>query len=313
MRFTHLALITLALACASALAGGETNAIKFRLGFSSASVADVNENDARAAMKVWAQMLFNERSLPVEAEPIILKDLPGISEALRSKSIDAIVLNVDECWQLDNSLRSDTFISGLNDGRTSERYVLLVKADSHFERLEDLRGHTLALLHTARTCLAPIWLDTLLAKATQPPVASFFKVNLTTKLSKAVLPVFFGQTDACLVTERGFGTMGELNPQVKQHLRILVISPDYVPTGFCFRKDYDGPVKEAIMANVPRIKDSPAGAQVLNLFQSDSLQAQPISCLDNAFDLLQEHSQLEPMGNSKVPPAETKPKGAATP
>jgi ABC-type phosphate/phosphonate transport system substrate-binding protein len=107
-----------------------------------------------------------------------------------------------------------------------------------------------------------------------------------------VLPVFFRQADACVVTRRGFKTMSELNPQVSQRLKVLAASPGLVPTGFGFRPDYTDPLKNTIVAELARIKDSPAGAQVLTLFQSGSLEAHPLSCLDSAFELLATHQRL---------------------
>ena len=43
---------------------------RFRFGFSSTTFSDVNENDAKAALKVWTQTLAKERGLSVDSEPI---------------------------------------------------------------------------------------------------------------------------------------------------------------------------------------------------------------------------------------------------
>jgi hypothetical protein len=83
-------------AVASEVPSNETNRTQFRLGFSSATFTDVNENDAKAGLKVWAQMLLKERGLPVDPEPMVLKDSEEIVRALRSKRLDAITLNTDE-------------------------------------------------------------------------------------------------------------------------------------------------------------------------------------------------------------------------
>jgi ABC-type phosphate/phosphonate transport system substrate-binding protein len=279
-------------AVASDVRAKETNQTRFRFGFSSATFTDVNENDAKAGMKVWGQMLFKERGLPVDPEPIILKDPEAIAEALRSQSIDAITLNTDEYWKLDKELRAGPFIGGVNDGRITEEYVLLVHQDSKIERVEDLRGRSLNVFQNSRMCLAPVWLDTVLLQAGFPPAVEFCRVTPINKLAKVVLPVFFRQADACLVTRHAFKIMSELNPQVSQRLKVLAMSPELVPTGFCFRRDYTDPLKETIVAELARIKDSPAGAQVLTLFQSGSLEARPLSCLETAFELLDTHQRL---------------------
>jgi len=265
---------------------------QFRLGFSSSTFTDINENDAKAGIKVWARTLLKERGLPVDPEPVILNDQKAIAQALRSGRIDAITLNADEYWRLGKDLIAGPFIGGLNEGRITEEYVLLVHQDSQIERIEDLRGRSLTLFHNSRLCLAPFWLDTVLVQSGFPRATEFCQVTQNSKLSKVVLPVFFKQADACLVTRRGFKTMSELNPQVSQRLKVLAASPELVPTGFCFRRDYHDPLKDVIVAELARIKDTPAGAQILTLFQSGSLEAHPLSCLDSAFELLETHRRL---------------------
>lgn len=64
-------------------------------------------------------------------------------------------------------------------------------------------------------CLGPEWLDGLLAAEGRGPMGSFFgPAAWETKFSQSVLPVFFGNAEACLTSRRGFETMGEMNPQV---------------------------------------------------------------------------------------------------
>jgi ABC-type phosphate/phosphonate transport system substrate-binding protein len=295
------------LALAATLRAGEapasginSNAGLFRLGFSSATFSDVNENDAKAGVKVWAQSLFHERGLPVDPEPVILNGSAVIAEALRTKRIDAITLNTDEFWQLGRDLLAGPFIGGVNEGRITEEYVVLVHRDSKINGLEQLRGQRMLCLQNMRMSLAPVWLDTLLLKGGFPRTDEFCKVTRASKLMKVVLPVFFRQADACLVTRRGFKTMSELNPQVGERLKVLATSPELVPTGFCFRHGYTDPLKDRIVAELAGIKNSPAGQQLLTLFQSGSLEAQPISCLDSAFELLETHRRLR--GGTNVAP-----------
>lgn len=270
----------------------ETNRSRFHLGFSLATFTEVNENDAKAAMKVWAHMLLQERGLPVDPEPVVMRGLEEVIQALRDKRVDAVTLNTDEYWRLDTNLLEGPFIAGLSGGRITEEYLLLVHKDGQIDRIESLRGRRLNIFQNSRMCLAAAWLDTILHQAGFPPATQFCQTTRIPKLAQVVLPVFFRQVDACLVTRRGFQTLSELNPQVGQRLMVLAASPEFVPTGFCFRRGYDDPLKDTIVAELSKIKDSPAGIQLLTLFQSGSLEAHPLSCLDNAFQLLATHQKL---------------------
>jgi phosphonate transport system substrate-binding protein len=286
-----LALVTTG-RCAAQTLDAARERSTFRFGFSSSTFSDVNENDARAAVKVWAQMLFKERGLPVEPEPQIFRGSEAIAAALRSKLIDAVALPVDEYWGLRELLDSRIFIGGVNDGRITEEYLLLVHQDSGVQRLEQLRDRSIGCWQNSRMSLAPAWLDTILVQGGLPRASEFCRATQIPKLSKVMLPVFFRQVDACIVTRQGFKNMSELNPQVGQRLKIIATSPELVPSGFCFRKDYDDPIRETIVTELGKIKSSPAGAQVLMLFQSGSLEGQPVSCLDSAFALLATHVRL---------------------
>ncbi len=47
----------------------------FRIGFSRGMFTDVNENDARAAIKVWGETIAEERGVPADPDPAIFKDM----------------------------------------------------------------------------------------------------------------------------------------------------------------------------------------------------------------------------------------------
>ena len=282
-------------------APNETFTARFRLGFSSATFTAVNENDAKAGIKVWARTLLSERGQPVDPEPVVLKDPEAINEALRGALVDAITLNTDEYWKLDRELVTGPFIGGLNEGRITEEYVLLVHRDSKWSSLESLRGRSLVFFQNSRMSLASVWLDTVLLEGGFTCATNFCQVTAHSKLTKVVLPVFFRQADACVVTLRGFKTMAELNPQVGQRLKVLATSPELVPTGFIFRRGYTDSLKETIVLELAKIKDSPAGQQVLTLFQSGSLEAHPLACLDRALALLETHRRMT--ATVKLPPA----------
>ncbi|MHB1309142.1 MAG: phosphate/phosphite/phosphonate ABC transporter substrate-binding protein [Limisphaerales bacterium] len=264
----------------------------FRFGFSSSMFSDVNENDAKAAVKVWAQMLFKERGLPVEPDPTILKGPEDMAQALRGKLVDALALPVDEYWMVREELDPGVFIAGLNEGQITEEYVLLVHRDSAIKRIKDLRGRSVGCWQNSRMSLGPAWLDTILVQGGFPRATEFCRVTQINKLSRAVLPVFFRQADACVVTRRGFNNMVELNPQVGQRLKVLATSPALVPSGFCFRRGYDDPLRDTIVAELVKIHSSAAGMQALTLFLSGSLEAHPVSCLDSALALLATHARL---------------------
>jgi len=264
----------------------------FRVGFASSMFSDVNENDARAAVKAWGQTVARERGIPTDPEPRIFKNEAELLDALRSKQVDAVGITMTEYCALCQQVRFAPIFVTYNGGKTTEEYVLLVHQESQIKDLTDLRGHSLSFHQNPRVCLAPLWLDTLLAEQGFKRAAELAgKVTRATKLSKVVLPVFFRQGDACVVTRTGFNTMSELNPQVGKQLKIIAMSPAVVPAVFAFRSDYAPAFKERLFAGVRDLHQTPAGQQVLTIFHSEKIEEQPVSCLDSALELIAAHTR----------------------
>ena len=264
-----------------------------RVGFSSAMFTDVNENDAKAAVKIWGQTVAKQRGIPTQPETHIFQSTQEILEALRSKSVDAVGITMIEYAVASREVRFDPIFVTYTGQRAREQYLVLVRNDSRVDHLADLRGRSVIFHDNSRVRLAQPWLDTLLIPETGKPAADWLgKITLCPKLSKVVLPVFFHQSDACVVFRTSFETMCELNPQIGQQLKVLVFSPEVVPAVFCFRADYAPAFKEPLFAGIRELHKSPAGLQVLTIFQSDKIEDEPASCLDGALEILARHAQL---------------------
>jgi phosphonate transport system substrate-binding protein len=273
-------------------AGGNTNAV-LRLGFTSSVFGNVNENDAKAAMRIWAQAIAKERGAFIPADSLVLNGNEAIASAVRNKLVDGVTMTTEEYWVLGGAYMSTNTVLGVNRGLATEEYVLLVRRESNIQRIDELRGRTLAFCQNARHSLAPVWFDTLLLKSGLGQTREFCgRVIQGAKLAQTVLPVFFHQCEACVVTRRGFQTMTELNPQVGQQLKVLASSPPMVPVVFLFRADYWDPARDEIIAEIENVHSTVADQQVLTLFQCDGLQVHPVSALDSALELLATHASL---------------------
>lgn len=274
----------------------------FRIAFSSALFTDVNENDAKAALKVWGQTVAKERGIESDPDPKILKSIENMAHALRSNSADALGITAPEYEILARDVKLAPLFVPVVSGRITEEYLLLVHRDSKIENVGDLQGRGLTVYENPRTSLAPQWLETVLAKrGLKPSVDLFARVSRVSKLPKVVLPVFFRQNDACVVSRSGYETMVELNPQIGKQLKTLETSPPLVPAVFCFRVDYSPAFKSQLMAGVRELHTSAAGHQVLTIFQCEKMEECPASALQTTLDLLAEHRRK---GGTPIRPAD---------
>lgn len=262
-------------------------------GFSTQLFADVNENDARAALMAWAQALSAQRRIPVDPEMKLYNGTESLKHALLGKSVDAVTITTVEYWALRRDVLLGPIILGRTHGGVTEEYLLLVHRDNPATRLADLKGQSMGVLRGPRASLAAPWMETLLLEENLGLARTFWKkVTHDSKLSRVVLPVFFRQADACVVTREGFRTMSELNPQVGRQLKILAQSPPLVPDLFCFREELVSPHRDRLLVEIGRIVETTVGRQTLMLFQSDDLEVRPASDLEAACALLDRHQLL---------------------
>jgi len=267
--------------------------LTIRLGFSAQTLGEVNETDARAALKVWSQTLGVERGIAVETAPEILIGVEAIKTALLTGTVDAVSMTALEFWSVHKTVHTGAIVLGRIHAEFTEEYLLLVRRDSPAKSLADLRGQSVTLLDSVRTCLAPAWTETLLLEQHLGRADRFWgRITHATKLTRVVLPVFFRQADACVVTREGFRLMSELNPQVGKQLRVLAQSEKLTPGVFCLRGDLTPRQRDKFLAQVATIGDTPAGRQILDLFQAGELMQRPDSDMDSACALLDRHQRL---------------------
>jgi phosphonate transport system substrate-binding protein len=268
-----------------ALAAADAGA-PVRLAISESLVADVNLNDARAAMAIWLKRMMVDLNLVIEFNPKVFDTTEEIFRRARSGQLDAVALNVVEYRQIADVLDPSEIIAE-SGAAGMEQYLLLAKRNSGIQHLGDLRGRRLYALKAPKMCVADAWLTTILDEGHLSPSEQFFgSVTTDTKASRVVLPVFFGQADACLTSKQGFDTMCELNPQVGKDLTAIASSPMMVLCFYVFHKNYHSPNRVRFLKVLSELHTSAAGRQLATLFQFDQLTVRDGSCLASALSIL---------------------------
>jgi phosphonate transport system substrate-binding protein len=265
----------------------------FRLGITTSLFPDTNENDVRAAMKAWIITVARQGNIPLETDLKVFGNVIDLLAFGRKNRVDGYGVVLPEYPILRREMDFDVAILGVSQGRLEEEYLIVVHREGGADKLEALRGKSLRVLQSPRMSLATLWLDTLLLEAGLPTSAVFFgPTEWSPNISMTALPVFFGKTDACLVTRAGFEVMAELNPQLETRLRILANSPPVVPAGFMVRSDYRSPYRAKLLDTMARLEESTGGRQILSLIQMDRVEIHPVSRVAESLALIERHRQL---------------------
>jgi ABC-type phosphate/phosphonate transport system substrate-binding protein len=201
-------------------------------------------------------------------ETTIFDDLPSLKKAIEEEKVDMITMTGLDYLEIEKEMATKPSLVGVSGEGVTKTYVVLVRADSGIKKIEQLKGRKLLSESGTNGQIALRWLDVVLMQRGFPEARDFFKpVKLVEKASKAILPVFFKQADACVVSREAFNTMLELNPQIGKSLMILVASPAFLDNVVFFRSGYDEKSKNDLIESGLKFNEEPEGQQVLMLFR----------------------------------------------
>lgn len=267
-------------------------AVRIRLGLSEALFDEMNENDAKAAVRAWTESVAGASHMEVDGTPQLLRS-EEIVHAITYHLIDGVSITAPEYGKVSRFLDPIIFADA-GYAKNGLEYVLLVRQDSGVHDLGGLRGRSLIVFQHASMCLATAWLETMLAASNLDASDRFFtRVTKSRKVAQAVLPVFFGSVDVCLVTRQAFDTMCELNPQLRQTIRVLATSPKVLAALVAVHKDCPDETKRRFRTALAGMYDSTSGRQILTLFQSDRLVVVDSSLLAASVDLLAAYDRVK--------------------
>jgi len=258
----------------------------------------INTTDARNSIKALTASIAHEVDIPAETDPLIFQNVDEAENVLNHHVIGAASMTTSEFWLLRRKVKFDRFLVTTRNGNPTNAYLVLTRDGSPVKTLADLRGKRLLVYDNPSMCLAVVFLDVELANQSLPPTSMILgSISGFTKPAKVVLPVFFGQADACLITRYAYETMVELNPQVGRQLRIIASSPDYVTALFGFSADLSTAFKDNSIRAFVGLRSSIFGKQTLAIFQSDEISELTASTIEPSLTLLDEHARLCPDAN----------------
>jgi len=262
--------------------------------------ADVNRNDARAALKVWFDMVARERGYGLDSTVDILDSVAEIRERLRNHTVELLTLGARDYLELESS---NLIVPVLTDARTIGgalySYVLLVNPSSGATSVASLRGKNVLVSARGSGETGKAWLEVLLGREKLGRAAPFLgSVRAAAKPQACILPVFFGSVDACVVDEVNLHLAEEMNPQLGQ-LRVLARSRPMIESVITVPAD-PRPYQKELIDSMLSLHENPRGRQLLMVFKTDRLVRIQPGDLDAARELWKDYSRL-----AGSPPAES--------
>ena len=266
-----------------------------RMAYSAKQFKGLDLNDVQVAVELWTKQLLARLEESVGVDVLFFQDVSELVSAVEDGELDMIALSTLEYLEIRDRVPVEPLLMGIVEESVFDEYILLVRRDRDLHRLEQLSGMSLMVETGPRAGPVPeMWLESLLLEAGLGPKERFFgTIDEADKVSRAVLAVFFGPADACLVRMQMFETMVELNPQLSEELSILANSPPLLAGVMCFPKNFDLEKRRFLIENALDLYKHPPGQQLLTLFRVSGLVRFQPSCLGGIDALAKEYNRLK--------------------
>lgn len=259
------------------------------LAYLAKNVPDVDPKDAAAAFNTYASELSAGLNIKVVARVYDSPEL--VIDELQKGKVDLASLTSVEYLRIRNPIGLEPGIVTVRGGKRTTKYLILTHANKGYGKIADLRGKKITLLKDDD--IGPLYLNDALLKLKIGEAKDFFgQIEEKSKASQIVLPVFFGQADACVINDVSFKTMVEMNPQLGKDLKVLMSSPELLVGMGVFRKGISPEFKERIITVAKGLKTQPRGKQVLLLFKMEDLDAVKDSDLAGIRELVADYDRM---------------------
>ncbi len=265
----------------------------FTVAFGGNFVSVANMKDSRLAAEIWSKKLAAKMGFGYTTEVLLFKDLNSLLKSVKKEETDMVEMLTPDYVRMSNRGLLDPVFIGMKNGSPLETYLLLVPRDKQITGLASLRGRKILVERGTRGNLAGIWLDTMLLKESLPPARKFFQNSISEDTpSRCLLPLYFHQADACVVTKAVYQTTIELNPKIGLSLTTIKESPPLLFGFIALRRNLDRHMVDSIMESGLALHTESEGKQILTLFGLDSLDRYKPSYLRQTEALVKEHDAL---------------------
>ena len=277
--------------------GRDQQVKEFNLVFSEVSFTHVNEIDAKASINIYIKKYktgWEEESGQIlEPKIITLSKSNSIKDILASGIPSIFQISSIEYIENEDILKSRPYVVGTTGNDVLEIFELLVRKESNIRSLLDLNNKNLVCIGGISGQIAKMWLDTeVLEKAHQKSENYFKKIELVENPSKAMLSLFFKNSDACIINKASFEVLCEMNPQMKKEIISIDQSEGFLPGMSVLVNSSDKTFNDYInrfALNLPREEHS---KQMLLLFRIDDIIPFEDKFLDNNRNLVHRNKSL---------------------
>jgi ABC-type phosphate/phosphonate transport system substrate-binding protein len=280
------------LVCAAPVAADER--FQLRMGYMGSVYQEMTNSDIKAAVSVLIKKIAWKNFGKSEAR--YFDSITDLAKSIKAGTVQVACLPPEQYMDLKERCPIEPLLVTTTSSSDETELLLLVRKDSGIRSLQDLRRRTL-VMPPQRTnkvkSLFRLWIETLLLRQGDSNVGSYFSsIKETMTTVQVIMPVFFRQADACVVTRHVFELTAELNPQINSELTAIAaiqkLSQGIISVDSRLPRETKEDIKHAFLA----LNQSAEGRQLLMLYQINTFNPYRPGYLKATEALFAEHQHL---------------------
>lgn len=230
-------------------------------------IGELQKPEKQTAIELWEMHSHqNEKDYSFRYS---LTTVDKFIKQLNLGKIDYVLLDgsnfIRHYSQLASKMKGEAWLAQ-RTANNFEEFVLLVRTDANINDFQQLKNTTFSL-HSGYGLLA-LYLDQLVSSTGYPSMTKYFKDIRDAKTeSQAILDVFFGNSEACLVAKHVFDDAIELNPAIGKQIKIIHQSKKiYAPAIYLALNSVSEKGRKHFSDVVEALNKTTRGRQMLDLF-----------------------------------------------
>lgn len=174
-----------------------------------------------------------------------------------------------------------------------ERYLLISNNKIVITDISKITKAEIVLPNSYFLSLIKVWLKVNLHdKMNKKNIKNITIVESNKNENETLHSVFFGNIDFAVVREGTFSIASELNPQLKNKIRIIDISPNLISYFLGYRKNIDPEIYSAISLEGMDLHKTVDGKQILNLALTECMDPLSLADLKETEDLIKRYHKI---------------------
>jgi len=227
----------------------------------------MNAKESRMVIQSIIQKIFVHKYPEIRLNLDFLAKDAGLIDTLVNKPYDVIATTGLDYLALKERIHLQPLVILSRTYKPTDTFLLVTRKNNTLKTLTGLPERTL-IVEAGGEDLAKLWLDIIFEAHGLPPHHVFFNIlHIGAKPIRTVLPVFFGQVDACVVSESALMMINELNPQIKEQLVIRERSAGYINMLLCATDRLEDWARDIVIEETERMHTSPEGQQILTMMK----------------------------------------------